>query len=109
VRTRRGGSYLTLFIVDADGDLHVDGSTTLTGFDEYDDALALRTLEKGLQQKWDDTLRYNFDTLREMGVISGGDIDAPFLSMKKWNMLMMGAIGQLYDRCNKLERLLEGA
>jgi len=32
-RARRGGSTPTIFIIDEDGDLHADGSTSITGFD----------------------------------------------------------------------------
>jgi len=40
-----GGTHRTLFIVDEDGDLHVDGSTSLTAFDAWDDAALLRSYE----------------------------------------------------------------
>ena len=105
VRTRRGGSYVTVAIIDEDGDLHLDGSNAGT-FDEYDDALAVADLAQGIGQQWDNAIRYNFDTLREMGVISGGDRNRPFISTKKLNALMMGAIGQLHERCQELERKL---
>ena len=40
-----GGAIRTLFIVDEDGDVLVDGSTSLTAFDAWDDAALLRSLE----------------------------------------------------------------
>jgi len=40
-----GGTHRTLFIVDEDGDLFVDGSTTVTAFDAWDDAALLRSYE----------------------------------------------------------------
>jgi len=33
VRTQKGGSMQTVFIVDTEGDLHADGSTSITGYD----------------------------------------------------------------------------
>ena len=108
VRTRRGGSYVTLFIVDEDGDLHRDGSLD-NSFDAYDDALAVRDLAQGLARNWGDTIGFNFEALREMGVITGGDRERPFVSVKRLDALMMGAIGQLYDRCRGLEAALRQA
>jgi len=40
-----GGTHRTLFIVDTEGDLFVDGSTTVTAFDAWDDAALLRSYE----------------------------------------------------------------
>jgi len=39
------GTHRTLLIVDEDGDLFVDGSTTVTAFDAWDDAALLRSYE----------------------------------------------------------------
>ena len=101
-RCRRGSANVTLAIIDEDGDLHLDGSNAGT-FDEHDDALAVSDLAQVLAQNWNNTIGYNWDALREMGVISGGDRERPFISTKKLNALMMGAIGQLYERCQELE------
>jgi hypothetical protein len=101
VHTQRSSSTVTLFIVDEDGDLHADGSFDNV-YDEEDDALAVAALAQGLAQNWNDTLAYNFDKLRAMGVISGGTPDRPFISWKNLNALYMGAIAQLYQRVNLL-------
>jgi len=101
VHTQRSSSTVTLFIVDEDGDLHADGSFDNV-YDEEDDALAVAELAQGLAQNWNDTLAYNFDKLRAMGVISGGTPDRPFISWKNLNALYMGAIAQLYQRVNLL-------
>lgn len=94
----------TVAIFDAEGDLHLDGSTS--SYDEFDDASAIQSLAQGLAQKWNSTLEFNFDKLRDMGVISGGTPDRPFVSTKRLNALLMGAIGQLYDRVQQLERMV---
>lgn len=100
VYTRRGDAYVCIAIIDEDGDLHLDGSNAGT-FDEEDDALAAYSLAQGLAQNWNEGLRYNFDKLRELGVISGGDRDHPFISTKNLNALLMGAVGQLYERLER--------
>ena len=85
-----------------DGDLHLDGSTS--SYDEHDDALAIRGLAQGLAGNWDGEARYGFDELRELGVISGGDKERPFVSTKRRMALLEGAIGQLYERLQAVER-----
>jgi hypothetical protein len=40
-----GTANRTIMILDEDGDLHVDGSTSLSAFDAWDDAALLRSLE----------------------------------------------------------------
>jgi hypothetical protein len=102
VHTQRSSSTVTLFIVDEDGDLHADGSFDNV-YDQEDDALAIMDLAQGLGRNWNETLAYNFDRLRALGVISGGTPDRPFVSWKNLNALYMGAIAQLYARVNALE------
>ena len=102
VRTWRGGAAVTVAIIDEDGDLHLDGSTS--SYDEHDDALAIRGLAQGLAGNWDGEARYGFDELRELGVISGGDKERPFVSTKRRMALLEGAIGQLYERLQAVER-----
>lgn len=94
VRCRRDVADKTLLIVDEDGDLHVDGSTSLTPFDDHNDALAVADLYRGLRGDWERTLAYNRNALVRMGVLSDGGM----LSYKNLMALMMGAIGQLYER-----------
>ena len=101
-RTQRGGSVVTVVIIDEDGDIHLDGSTS--AYDDHDDALVVRSLAQGLAQNWNDTLEYNFDKLRELGIISGGTPDRPFVSTKRLNALLMGAVGQLNERLQAVER-----
>jgi len=104
VRTQRSSADVTVFIVDEDGDLHADGSFDNV-YDGEDDALAVANLAQGLAQNWNETMRYNFDKLRAMGVISGGTIDRPFISWKNLNALYMGAIAQLAQRVQALEAM----
>ena len=94
----------TRFIVDSEGDIHYDG--TANTYDEHDDALACRDLSYVLSR--DRThrsrvVRYNPEALEAMGLVTM-DGEAPWVSDKKARMLTLGAIGQLYERLNTLER-----
>jgi len=91
VRTQRGGSEVTLFIVDEDGDFQYDGSDA-GAYDAYEDALACSDLNKALSSRYHEFVKYNRDALVKMGVISA----AGFVSGKRMNMLQLGAISELY-------------
>jgi hypothetical protein len=102
VRTRRGGSFVSVVFADEDGDWYHDGS--LQSFDDHDDALAVRDLAKGLAGMWEQVIEYNAPALERMGVISAPDEHGRrMMSTKRSKALMMGAIGQLYQRLQALE------
>ena len=69
------------FLVDSDGDLHYDGSTA--AFDEYDDALMLRTFQHEqtpdgiIKTEFDKWVKYNKKSLEETGIIGTIDPDNP--------------------------------
>ena len=72
---------VTGFLVDSDGDLHYDGSTS--AFDEYDDGMMLRTFmheqtPKGvIKTDFDKWVKYNKKSLEESGIIGTIDPDNP--------------------------------
>jgi len=107
IRTYSGGDK-TLFIVDEDGDYFYDG--TGTAFDEYDDAIACYDASQILARNWDNIIQYSKDKLHQMGVIevtpkektAHKKHDDIFVSGKKMNMLLLGAVGELYKVCSTL-------
>lgn len=73
---RTAGSTQHAFIIDAEGDLFVDGSTTLTAFDEWDDIAlvrafdATRTPDRLIRSKWDEFVHYGKAELVRAGILS---------------------------------------
>jgi len=101
VRCRRGGANVTVAFVDEDGDFYYDGA--LNNYDEFDDALVIEDLRRGLTGAWNDTIGHNQKQLEALGVIAVGDDGSAMVSNKRLTALLMGAIGQLYQRVNELE------
>jgi len=99
------------FCVDAEGDLHVDGSTTITAYDAYDDAQLVRALDlsKGrgvINSKFDKFVAYNHEHLAELKLVGREKDGTPnhFINVTGFQRLHNGAIWQQYE---KHERLLE--
>lgn len=105
-----GGTIRGLFFVDAEGDLFVDGSTTLTAFDEWDDVALVRAFDMSrtdrlIRSKWDDFVRYNVEDLKRAGILSDplpgkGD---PLVNVTQLQRLHNGALWQLGTRVMELE------
>lgn len=107
-------------IVDAEGDLHVDGSTTLTAFDEYDDVALLSTVRALSMQdrKYAERVfgafdRKQVDLLRDRGIVTitprRGKRPDVFLSLKGLHALEIDAIRQLNKRLARIEKKLLAA
>jgi len=115
VRTQRGGSTVCLFIVDEDGDLHVDGSTSLSGFDEYHDAELARALDmarhprQAIRSRWDAYVRYNESTLVEAGILGAPLAQGGLINVTRLQQLHNGAIWQnhcaVQELCEALKSL----
>ena len=105
IRTQRGGSEVTVFIVDEDGDLYYDGSTS--SYDEEDDMLMLRDLGRLMAGADDEIERYDRKSLEARGVIGTGkavDETGRFmLSHKNVTSLLCGAFLQLRERLATLD------
>jgi len=106
IRTRRSGAYETIVIVDEDGDIYYDGS--LQNYDDEDDALAAWDLSHVLAGAWEQVIEYNRDRLAAMGVIAVGKDGGIMVSNKRLSALLMGAVGQLYQRVQRAESALVG-
>jgi hypothetical protein len=104
-RCYRGGAIVTTHIFDEDGDFYYDGSTA--SYDEFDDALMAADLSRVLSGEWDRIVRYKRTMLERMRVVAIGEDGVPMVSNKRLNMLLLGAVGQLAQRCRALEMRLE--
>ena len=90
-------------IIDEDGDVHYDGSTS--SYDEYDDGLVAQDLSRVLAGEWERVVAHDYELLERMGVLNGGR-ERPMVSVKRLNQLLLGAVGQLYERCGRYEEML---
>lgn len=109
----------TSMILDAEGELHLDQDSTGTSgspsiYDEYDDVMLLTGLRASLmspehefQRRFSEWIEEAKPILQQTGVVTYNDDGHHFIAMKKLNMLMIDGIRQLYDRIDRLERLLE--
>lgn len=109
-----GATITNKFIVDAEGDLHVDGATTLTAFDQWDDvALArafdqFRAPDQVVRDEWDDFVKYGRRELVEAGVLSDPhDGGRPMVNITQLQRLHNGAIWQLGKRLMMQQREIE--
>ncbi|MBW2106693.1 MAG: hypothetical protein JRI26_11910, partial [Deltaproteobacteria bacterium] len=89
----------TRFIFDEDGDMFYDGAAP-ANYDAFDDAAAcsdvqrvLYNIDKPKERQLMDFKKYTASELIDMGVISDGG----FVSTKRMNALILGAVGQLDD------------
>tara|TARA_R100000995_G_scaffold17850_1_gene7143 strand:+ start:174 stop:1286 length:1113 start_codon:yes stop_codon:yes gene_type:complete len=106
------GINTTTHIFKGDGDIFVDGSTTITAFDDYDDVALLTAWNGAVTQ--DNRYKVEFkswvdehkDTLESLGIIAPNSDGTFHYSIKNLNTLMVGAIRQLGAKVNKLEEQL---
>jgi len=107
VRCRSGGSNVTLFLVDEDGDLLSIGGAA-TAFDEYQDAEMARALdlarapERAIRSRWDEYVRYNEDTLVQAGVLGAPLAEGGLINVTRLQQLHNGAIWQNYTEIREL-------
>lgn len=99
----------SVFIVDAEGDLHVLGSTTLTPFDKYDDVKLLTAARASLmpegnfKARYADYIREYAPVLARHGIITYNSDGCHFVSQKGMQGLLIDTIRQLADRITQLE------
>ena len=112
VESKIGGASRALFFVDAEGDLFVDGSTTITAFDHWQDVALVRTIDLELGQKdglrrskHDDEVRYKRQDLVDVGVLTNPSAGAgdPMINLNRMMDVMRGGIWQTHTRINDLE------
>jgi hypothetical protein len=100
---RVGSAARGLLFVDEDGDIFVDGSTSLTAFDAFNDAALARAMDVTLapdqvvRSQWDEHVEYNREDLVRAGILTaptdGGD---SMVNVTQLQRLHNGAIWQLY-------------
>ena len=99
----------TQFIVDAEGDLHVDGSSSLATFDTYEDAHMVRALDLShgrgvIDSKFDKFIAYNHEKLAELRLVGRDKDDKPnfMVNLTGMQRLHNGAIWQQYEKHQQL-------
>ena len=96
------------FIVDAEGDIHYDGSDA-GAYDEFDDAQMTRAVDitrgKGvINSKFDKFISYNHEKLAEMQLVGREEDGSPnhFINITGMQRLHNGAIWQQYEKHENL-------
>ena len=97
------------FIVDSEGDIHVDGSSSISTYDKYEDAHLVRAYDlshgKGvIDSKFDKFISYNHEKLAEMKLVGREEDGTPnhFINMTGMQRLHNGAIWQQYEKHQRL-------
>jgi len=101
----------TKFIVDAEGDIHADGS--LSAYDNYDDAHLVRAYDlshgKGvIDSKFDKFVSYNHEKLADMKLVGREEDGTPnhFINVTGMQRLHNGAIWQQYEKTERLAKAM---
>lgn len=111
-----GGGAGTKFILDGDGDSHQDVGTAWTNFDAHDD-VALLTALSGAVSRRNDPLKRTFAAWlkkhravleRERIVTINRGRGGVFINWSRAHMLTIGAVRQLGERIQRLERMQLG-
>ena len=97
------------FIVDAEGDVHYDGSTNANAYDTYDDAHLVRAYDLShgrgvIDSKFDKFISYNHEKLADMKLVGRKEDGTPnhFINETGMQRLHNGAIWQQYEKHQKL-------
>jgi carbonic anhydrase/acetyltransferase-like protein (isoleucine patch superfamily) len=122
VRAQIGGTDLTRFLLDEDGDIFcvtaVDvassgNAVAATAFDSYDDAQLVRALdvartpEQLIISDWDEKVRYNEQSLIDAGVLGGRLADGGMTNITQLQRLHNGAIWQAYTERQEIKSEVE--
>lgn len=99
------------FLVDAEGDVHYDGTTNAGSWDAEDDTELLRTLtletadpSTVVKTEFDEFIRYNRDSLIRLGILSEGG----FINATQVQRVVVGALWQQHIKIQELEGKLNG-
>lgn len=109
VRAKVGGSVRTVMIVDEDGDIRLDGSSSNTVWDEHDDVMLLSGLRGSLMggsQALSEFIEAARPVLERTGVVTYNPDGHHFIHMKALHWLEIDAMRQLYGRLERLEARL---
>jgi hypothetical protein len=114
VRAYVGGSVITEFMVDEDGDLFAANATVAT-FDTYDDADLVRALEITrapaaiIKSEWDEHIKYNEESVIAAGVLGGTLAEGGMVNVTQLQRLHNGAIWQLWTDVLEVAKALPAA
>lgn len=110
VRTYKDSAYKAVMFVDEDGDIAVDGSSSLATFDTYDDVKLLTGLRASLmperaklREAFGEFMDYAREPLSRAGIVTYNDDGHHFISLKGLHMLEIDTIRQLYEKQNALK------
>lgn len=101
----------TRFIVDAEGDIHYDG--TASAYDEFADAELVRAVDLELagpgliEGQFDEFVRYSRDDLERLGLVTFNEDGHHFINMTRLQKLHNGAVWQLYAENQELRQRLD--
>ena len=95
----------TRLIVDAEGDLHIDGTSNT--YDSFNDVALLRAADLALaghdiDKEYGHWLEYNRADLERLGLVSAGG----FVNVTRMQRVITGAIWQSYERIAAVEKRL---
>jgi hypothetical protein len=103
VRTQRSGGGESVVIIDEDGDIYYDGSTT--SYDDFNDPVLAQDLAHIMSGEYEKLIEYNRSIFEQLGIIGPQNDRGRFMvSSKRLNALLLGAIGQLYTRLQHVEQ-----
>ena len=109
IQARVGGSDVTRFLVDEDGDLY--SVTSAQTFDEYDDALMVRALDQAkgnvIRSHWDDYVTYNEQALIDADVLGAPVAEGGLTNVTQLQRLHNGAIWQGYVRQQEMQEKID--
>lgn len=103
VRAQRGGSGVTVMIVDEDGDVYHDGVTA--AYDAEDDISLIREVCDTLARPRGAVSALGAGRAEVLGILHP-DENGVMMSTKRHNALLRGAVLQLSERVQKLEAAL---
>lgn len=100
----------TKFLVDAEGDIHMDATSNINAWDDYNDVALLAGLRGSLlpdgavmKEQLAEWIEYARPVLERTGVVTYNKDGNHFLSTKGFNALLIDTIRQLYGKVQKLE------
>jgi len=108
-QVHKGGSAVSIVQFDEDGDIHVDGSTSLSAYDEFDDAALIRTFEtevapdKIIKTEFDKWIQYNKQSLVSAKILADVDPNDPTQYHEN------GMLARPLVNVTQLQRLQNGA
>lgn len=105
IHTQISNTRRTIFIVDREGDVHVDGNSDMTTFDTYEDmeliaASRSLTLPNGdpVKERFNGFVEKYLPVLQANRIVTVGEQGQLFINQKRMMYLVMDALRQVNDR-----------